>query len=169
MPAAADPAKLASWAGMYRKTRDNTVAELRVRDGKLTMGGATLVPTGASTFSAGERQFVFEGAAFRIVTPDGDTEYERVEPAQPSAADLAPLAGQYSSDETASTLTVAVKDGSLTLAIGSNAPVRLRPTFRDGFMMQSTSIRFLRGADGKVTGLSAGDDRAWDLRFTRLR
>ena len=36
-------------------------------------------------------------------------------------------------------------------------------------MMQTTAIRFLRDADGNVTGLSAGDDRAWDLRFTRIR
>jgi hypothetical protein len=64
---------------------------------------------------------------------------------------------------------VAAKDGELTLAIGSNPPARLRPTFRDAFLMQGTAIRFLRGADGNVTGLSAGDDRAWDLRFSRVR
>ena len=57
----------------------------------------------------------------------------------------------------------------MTLAIGSNLPVPLRPTFREAFMMQTTAIRFLRDADGNVTGLSAGDDRAWDLRFTRIR
>jgi len=50
--------------------------------------------------------------------------------------------------------------------------VRLRATFRDGFMMDgaggATSILFRRDADGRVTGLSAGDDRVWDLRFIRL-
>jgi CubicO group peptidase (beta-lactamase class C family) len=170
-PFATDAAKLGERAGMYRKIRDNTVAELRVRDGKLTMapGGVALVPTGAATFGAGEREFVFENGGFRIATPDGDTVYERVEPAHPSAAELAPLAGSYTSNETGSTLTVAAKDGELTLAIGSNPPVRLRPTFRDAFMMQATAIRFLRGTDGTITGLSAGDDRAWDLRFTRSR
>ena len=75
----------------------------------------------------------------------------------------------FTSPETETTLTVAAKDGELTLAIGSNPPVRLRPTFDDAFMMPAAAIRFLRDSDGKVTGLSAGDDRAWDLRFTRIR
>jgi CubicO group peptidase (beta-lactamase class C family) len=169
-PFAVDAAKLGERAGLYRKVRDNTVAELRVTDGKLTMDpGVALVPTAAGRFSAGERQFVFENGGFRVMTPDGDTVYERVEPAHPAASELAPLAGDYGSPDTGATLTVAAKNGELTLAIGSNPPVRLRPTFRDAFMMQGTAIRFLRGADGKVTGLSAGDDRAWDLRFSRVR
>ena len=35
--------------------------------------------------------------------------------------------------------------------------------------MQGTAIRFLRDAAGKVTGLTAGDDRTWDLRFQRIK
>jgi hypothetical protein len=167
---AADPAKLAERAGMYRKVRDNTVAELRVRDGKLTMdSGAPLVPLAADRFASGERQLVFEGDGFRVTTPDGDTVYERVQPAHPSVAELGGLAGTYTSPETDAALTVAVKEGALTVAIGSNPPARLRATFRDAFLMQGTAIRFLRGADGNVVGLSAGDDRAWDLRFTKAR
>ena len=95
---------------MYRKIRDNTVAELRVKDGKLTMDpGVQLVPTGAARFSAGDRQFLFESGGFRVVTPDGDTEYERVQPAHPSTSELASLAGAYMSPETGTTLTVATK------------------------------------------------------------
>jgi hypothetical protein len=111
---------------------------------------------------------IFEGEGFRIVTPDGDTVYERVEAAHPSDADVAALEGRYTSPE-AGVLTVAVKNGDLTLAVESNPAVRLRPTFRDAFMMQGTAIKFLRGADGSVTALSAGDDRVWDLRFSRAR
>lgn len=170
-PFATDSAKFGEWAGMYRKLRDNTVAELRINDSKLTMdpGGVQLVPTGAARFSAGDRQFVFESGGFRIVSQDGDTVYERVQPAHPSASEIAFLAGSYTSDETGTTLTVAAKDGELALAIGSNPPIQLRPTFRDAFMMQASAIRFLRDADGNITGLSVGDDRAWDLRFTRVR
>jgi len=77
------------------------------------------------------------------------------------------------SGETGSTLTVAAKAGELTLAIGWNKPVRLRPTFRDAFMMETgggaASIVFRRDHAGKVTGLSAGDERVWDLRFTRVQ
>ncbi len=172
-PFAVDSAKLEELTGMYRKIRDNTVAELAVKDGKLRLNGRPeLLPTGPASFSAGENQFLFEGSRFREVTPDGDTVYERVEPAHPSEADLAALAGKYESRETGSTLTVASKGGELTLAIASNPPVRLQPTFRDAFMMHNpggASIRFIRDAAGNVTGLSAGDDRVWDLRFTRIK
>ena len=169
-PFAVEPAKLHELSGMYRKVRDNSVAELRVKDGKLTMDpNLPLVPTGPGSFSARDSQLVFETAGFRIVTPDGDTVYERVQPAHPSTSELAALAGAYNSPETGATLMVAVKQDVLTLAVGSNPPVRLRPTFRDAFMMPAAAIRFLRDPNGNVTGLSAGDDRAWDLRFTKVR
>ena len=154
---------------MYRKVRDNTVTELRLKDGKLAIGDRTeLTPTGAGKFSAGERQFIFEGAGFREVTADGETVYERVEPVHPKASELAAFAGVYESPETDAPVTVAVKGEDLMLTVASNAPVKLRPSFRDAFMMRGSSIRFLRDSSGKVTGMSAGDDRAWDIRFTRV-
>ena len=58
----------------------------------------------------------------------------------------------------------------MTYRIGSNAPVTLRPTFRDAFETPSgSSIYFIRDASGNVVALSAGEDRVWDLRFTRIR
>jgi CubicO group peptidase (beta-lactamase class C family) len=171
-PVAVEPATLGKLAGMYRKVRDNTVAELRVTDGKLMFDRQTLIPIGAAEFSAGQGKFLFQVDRLNQVTADGDIAYERVEPVHPSDSELAPLAGKYESGETGSTLTVAAKAGELTLAIGWNKPIRLRPTFRDAFMMENgggaTSIVFRRDQAGKVTGLSAGDDRAWDLRFTRM-
>ncbi|MGA3200995.1 MAG: serine hydrolase domain-containing protein [Bryobacteraceae bacterium] len=170
-PVVVEPATLEKLAGMYRKVRDNTVAELRVRDGKLMFDRLALIPAGATEFSAGESKYVFHDGHLKQVTPDGDIAYERVDPVHPSDADLAPLAGKYESGETGSTLTVAAKAGELTLAIGWNKPVLLRPTFRDAFMMENggaTSIVFRRDQAGKVTGLSAADDRVWDLRFSRV-
>jgi hypothetical protein len=171
-PVAVEPATLEKLTGMYRKVRDNTVAELRVKDGKLMFDRLALIPVGAAEFSTGQGKFLFRDGRLNEVTPDGDIAYERVEPAHPSDSELAPLAGKYESGETGSTLTVAAKAGELTLAIAWNKPVRLRATFRDAFMMENgggaTSIVFKRDQAGKVTGLSAGDDRVWDLRFTRV-
>jgi CubicO group peptidase (beta-lactamase class C family) len=171
-PVAVGTATLEKMAGMYRKVRDNTVAEVRVRNGKLMFDALTLIPLGAAEFSAGQNRYLFQDGRLNLVTPDGDIAYERVEPAHQSDSELAPLAGKCESGETGSTLAVAVKSGELTLAIGWNKPVNLRPTFRDAFMMETgggaTSIVFHRDQAGKVTGLSAGDDRVWDLRFTRV-
>ena len=171
-PVAVETAALDKLAGTYRKVRDNTVAELRVRDGKLMFDHVALRPVGAAEFSAGQNKFLFQDGRFNQVTPDGDIVYERVERNHPSDSELATLSGNYKSGETGSTLTVAAEAGELTLAIGWNKPLHLRPTFRDAFMMEggggATSIVFHRDQNGKVTGLSAGDDRVWDLRFTRV-
>lgn len=169
-PVAVDIATLENLTGIYRKVRDNTVAELRVTNGKLMFDRQALTPLGASEFSAGQGKFVFQNSRLTHVTPDGNVIYERVEPAHPSDAELAALAGKYESRETASAITLAAKGGELTLAIAWNKPIRLRPTFRDAFVMETsgTSIVFHRDPSGKVTGLSAGEDRVWDLRFTRV-
>jgi CubicO group peptidase (beta-lactamase class C family) len=171
-PFAADVPALEKLTGLYRRVRDNTVAELSVKGGKLLFERVALTPAGPAEFFAGERKFLFEDGRFREVTANGDIAYERVELAHPAAADLASLTGEYESRETGSTLTVTVKAEELTLAIASNKPVRLRPTFRDAFLMEGAggaeSIVFHRDAAGTVTGLSAGDDRVWDLRFTRV-
>ncbi len=171
-PVVVEPATLEKLTGIYRDVRNNTVTELRVRDGKLMFNRMALMPFGAAEFSTGQGKVLFQGGRLTEVTPDGDIVYERVEPAHPSDSELAPLAGKYESGETGSTLTVAANAGELTLAIGWNKPVRLRPTFRDAFMMENgsgaTSIVFHRDQAGSVTGLSAGDGRVWDLRFTRI-
>jgi CubicO group peptidase (beta-lactamase class C family) len=167
-----ETAAIEKLVGMYRKVRDNTAAEVHVKEGKLMFDRVALVPVGGGEFSAGLNRFHFEGERMNESTPNGEVAYERVEPAHPAAAELAMLAGKYESGETGSTVTVAEKAGTLTLTIGWGQPVRLRPTFRDAFLMESgggaTAIVFHRDPAGKVTGLSAGDDRVWDLRFTRV-
>ena len=109
----------------------------------------------------------------RVQSASEDILYERVEPANPTAAELAILAGKYMSGETGTTLTIApgAKPGELQMQIASEQTVVLRPTFRDAFETPSNvAIRFIRDAsDGKVTALSAGESRVWDLRFTRVR
>ena len=135
------------------------------------------MPVAAGRFLAGETEqaILFEDGTpvrMRMITPFGEILYERAEPAQPTAVELAVLAGEYESRETGTTLKLApgVRAGEMTYRIGSNAPVTLRPTFRDAFETPAGySIYFVRDASGKVTALSAGEDRVWDLRFKRVR
>ena len=171
-PFAVDPSKLQQLIGIYREIRNNRAVEVRIRDGKLTLDGQVeLTPTAAGQFSSEGTQFAFNGAGFRELNADGEVVFERVEPVHTKASDLAVFAGQYSSPETDNALNVAVKGDQVTLAIAPSAPVELHPTYRDAFVMPggSASIRFLRDSGGKVTALSVGDSRTWDLRFTRVK
>jgi CubicO group peptidase (beta-lactamase class C family) len=175
----ADPAKLEKLAGMYRNLRDNTVTRIKWHDGKLTAepGNTELAPVAAGKFLFGgpDVSVTFEDATpLRMLraSPNAEIPYERVEPVQPTPSELAALAGDYESQETGTKqkLAPAAKPGEMTYRIGSNTPVTLSPTFRDAFETPSgDSIYFVRDASGKPIALSAGDDRVWDLRFTRIR
>jgi len=46
--------------------------------------------------------------------------------------------------------------------------IPLTPTYADGFSSDLGSIRFLRDSAGKVTEMSIGEDRVWDLRLRRV-
>ena len=172
----ADSAQLQALAGLYRKMRDNTVSELHYNGGKLIMGASTeLIPTGPREFAAANgNQYRFEDGSpvrMHVLNSNDDARYERVDPVSPAAAGLTPLLGKYDSKETGSVLTVASGEnpGELALTVAANPPLRLRPAFRDGFITPSnSSIFFIRDAAGKVVALSAGEDRVWDLRFTRI-
>jgi hypothetical protein len=135
-----------------------------------------MTPVAPNQFTIGsaDRHYRFEEGTrirMRVTSPDDDVLYERVEPVHPAAADLTALLGKYDSRETGATLTIAAskKPDELTLQVATNAPIPLKPTFRDAFLTPSgSSIFFVRDAAGKVVALSAGEDRVWDLRFTRV-
>lgn len=173
---AADAATLAGLAGRYRKLRDNSTTELRSKEGKLLWGnseGAAVefVPTGPTSFRAGAAEARVEAGTPPVLvlgTANGETRYVKVQPVSPTVAELQALVGRYTSEETASTLTMAVDGGKLTYRVGTGEPVALRATFRDGFEGPAGAFLFRRDASGKVVELSVGDDRAWDLRFRRV-
>ena len=93
--------------------------------------------------------------------------YEKVERANPTAAELEALEGQYTSDEAEVTLRVAVENGRLVIHRRPDTVIPLAPTYRDGFSSSMGSVRFLRDSAGKVTELSVGESRVWDLRFRK--
>lgn len=148
MPAAAatvDPAD----AGLYRSTRDHSVLNLK-----------------AGVDAA--RYRMEPGGRLRVAAEGDQVLYERVAPWSPTASDLAAFAGEYTSDEAEVTLAIAAENGQLVIHRRPGATIPLTPTYRDGFQAPGlSSVRFLRDASGKVTQLSLGEARVWDLRFYR--
>ena len=150
-------AQLQQAAGMYRST----------------MSGLAIV-VGAER---GERdplrgrKWSFDGRGATATDQYGTVEtFERVEPAKPSAAQLQPLAGVYTSDEAETTLTAAVERGALVLKQRPDTTIALTPLYADAFRAGSLgTVIFRRDAGGRVNGFSVVQDRVWDLRFQRLR
>jgi hypothetical protein len=178
-PAAAplESGPLDAMAGLYRNRRTHEALAIELADKQLRVPGmGALVPVSTDVLraeSAGvEVTLLRDGrgavSGFRAVVSDEVREFERVERARPSAADLEALAGTYASDEAEVTLTVAMDRDRLVLRRRPNATFPLTPTYADGFGSQIGHLRFLRDKTGKVTGLSLGRDRLWDLRFARV-
>jgi hypothetical protein len=133
----------AATPGMYRSLRDHSVVQVTA-----------------------DSRNEFSGDRMRVRSEmDGGTWYERVEPWTPAPADLASLAGEYSSDEAEVTLRVALEHAKLVIHRRPDASIVLTPTYKDAFNSSLGVVRFLRDSSGKVTGLSVSESRVWDLRF----
>jgi hypothetical protein len=145
-----------SRAGMYRSMRDRSVITVVHENGELR------IPNRAPVVE-------FDGPRMRFLAEANNTTYEKVEPWTPARADLDAFAGEYVSEEAQVTYTVAVESDRLAIRVRPAARFNLTATYRDAFSSPIGSVRFLRDASGKVTELSLGESRVWDLRFRKAR
>ena len=95
--------------------------------------------------------------------------YEKVERWSPTKAEFEAMTGEYASDEAEVTFRVALENGRLVIHRRPDTTIGLTPTYRDGFSYSLGSVRFLRDSAGRVTELSIGEQRVWDMRFRRVR
>jgi CubicO group peptidase (beta-lactamase class C family) len=163
--------QLSARAGVYRDAETGEPLLLTFADGVLRLGAAELVPISPTTFVAGNRRLVFEtGAKPRMIslTAAGDSAFfEPVAAFSSTPAQLAEFAGEYYSPDTESTLTVIVEDGRVIIKRRPATRIPLSPVYADAFQSQLGLIRFFRNASGRITELSVGQDRVYDLRFSR--
>jgi CubicO group peptidase (beta-lactamase class C family) len=157
-PAATDssltPAQLQQAAGIYRST----------------MTGLTVAVGGERDALRG-RKWSFDGRGATATDQYGTVEsFERVEPAKPTAEQLGPLAGTYTSEEAETTITTAVEHGALVLKQRPDTTITLTPLYADAFRAGALgTVIFRRDAGGRATSFSVVQDRVWDLRFQRSR
>ena len=171
VPAAA----LESKAGLYREWRTGEPLRLTVNDGKLQIAGARpveLVPENNTEFQTGDRRFTFRGtgAQTRLVevnpTVDSIVYYPTREFA-PAASQLAEFAGEYYSPDLETAFTVVVDDGRLIMRRRPDTRMVLTPVYTDAFNANVGLVRFHRDANNRITELSIGQGRVYDLRASR--
>jgi CubicO group peptidase (beta-lactamase class C family) len=186
-PAAAplSSADLTANEGLYRDPADETLLRLFLRDGTLrgspgagTEGGWPTVPLGANRFRIPGTAITleFDGGAsgartLRIVgerpTP---AVLERVASYTPSAVELASVAGDYRSEELATSYALRTRDGGLIADVPGRASIALRPIRRDTFAGPLVgAITFSRDRAGQATGFTVHAYAARGLRFERVR
>ncbi len=170
-----DTSSLTAKAGLYRSVRDHQTLSIEVDDGTLRIDqGGVLTPISGNVFSLGEdgprAEFDATGKGVRMSTQlDKGNYYEKIEPWNPTPSELEAMTGEYASDEAEVTFRVALEKDHLVIHRRPDATIALTPTYRDGFSFSLGSVRFLRDSAGRVTELSVGEQRVWDMRFRRVR
>jgi uncharacterized protein DUF3471 len=98
------------------------------------------------------------------------TSYRRAQPWTPSAADVHAFDGRYRSDELGTVFEILPGTNGLMLRFEQSADkaVELEPVAHDTYMQRMLIVRFLRDADGRVTGFDHSNPVASNIRFTRL-
>ena len=171
--AAIDAGALEAKAGLYRSLRDHQTLSVLYQDGKLRIDRrGVLTPIAENAFMLGDDgpRAEFEENRLRIATEvDEGNFYEKVERWTPAPAELEALTGEYSSDEAEVIFQVALENGGLVIHRRPDKTIPLTPTYRDGFSSTVGSVRFIRDSAGRVTELSVGEQRVWDIRFHRVR
>lgn len=146
------PEQLAAAAGLYRS--------------KWTGAALTI---GSQRNVLGNRTWTFDARGATATDEHGLVEqYDRVDAAKPTPAQLDAYTGIYDSDEAETSLTVAVEGGKLVLKRRPATTIALTPTYVDAFSgPQVGDIIFRRDEAGRVAAFSVVQDRVWDLRFSR--
>ena len=80
---------------------------------------------------------------------------------------LSAYAGEYISDELDATWRIEQRDGALIVRRGAVPDITLQPVFLDAFNSPGGVVRFVRAADGRVTGLVIGAGRVTGFVFRR--
>ena len=157
-----------SVAGLYRSARDHRALSIDVQDGKLRMDGRIVGEDGPH--AEFEKDASGRVVRLRLANPvDGGEYYEKIERWSPIPAELEAMTGEYSSDEAEVTLRVAFENNHLVIHRRPDTIIPLLPTYRDGFSSSLGSVRFLRDPSDRITELSVGEQRVWDMRFRRVR
>jgi CubicO group peptidase (beta-lactamase class C family) len=162
----------AALAGLYRAPLPIGIVRVEAgKDGLSIRGIGPLIPQSATRFvTADGRRLEFDGrGGLRGADEFGTvTELQRVEPATPGVDALRAFTGRFISDEAEATLDVAVESDRLVIRRRPDLVTPLTPVYADAFTGNLGWVVFHRDVAGRVEALSLGQERLWDLRFSRV-
>jgi hypothetical protein len=180
------PAQTAGRAGLYFDALTGALVRIFVGNGELILQddasegeGVELIPIDAARVAIPGTPTVLEfmpvasGRPQEIhLTGSGPRTFvlRQMPSFAPSAADLRVFEGKYNSAELEGTYTLAVHDSRLVMQIPGRADIVLQPAFAGAFTGRIVGVvRFVRNADGAVTGFTVITRGARGLRFDRAR
>ena len=173
---------LRKWAGAYWDDGTSQLVEIKFEEGRLRIVSSgrplSLLPLNETSFITDRRKakvdLRFEerdGQPVRMeVRSEGQRpfEYERVEPAEPSADELEDYVGSFFCRELDAIYHVKVDEKSKLVVDFAHFPEQsLEPLFNDAFRYEFGNIVFERSGGGQVTGFRLSAGRARNFVFVR--
>jgi CubicO group peptidase (beta-lactamase class C family) len=169
--------QLGRYAGAYWDAKNESLRRIEVRDSVLAVMGTPIVlsPVSETAFRANianiSTRFTVErdgSAVMEETLPGGEkATYRRMPAPKTDARTLSQYAGEYVSDELDTTWRIEQRDGALIVSRGAVPNITLQPVFLDAFNSPGGVVRFVRAADGRVTGLVIGAGRVTGFVFSR--
>lgn len=171
----APPAEISALAGWYRNIRTDESIFLEARDSTLVLpnkkplykrGDGTAYTEGARIlFLSGGKNRAFLRVSFD--NPADTVEFVRETAPKLESAYFEQFKGTYFSEEANSRMQVNFRDTILLTTLEPDEPVAFKPTYKDGFAVPGTAIRFARNKKGKVTGFHVSVGRARKIWFRK--
>ena len=184
-PATAATLPTSALVGSYLAPTTDDVIRISAKDGAPALGfvgqSFVMVPSGASTFAIKGLPVTvtFESAGdsaakslwLRIGSSDSIAA-ERFAPATPSPEELRAFAGRYTSPELGVTWQIAFDKDHLELDNARSDLMdiagKLQPAMTDAFTAGGGTLQFVRGKDGRVTGMQLSASRMRGIQFDRV-
>ncbi len=163
---------LAARVGVWWQPESDTFRKLAFDKEKaqLTSDSRALIAESETRFRLGSSTLNFQGPARLVVTTPGNapSRYERVSEHKPTPRELAAYPGRYRPAELEIPYRVTLDGGGLVLArVLKGRPVKLQPMAKDVFTSDQGTVRFVRGTNGRITGMLLSSGRVWKLRMAR--
>jgi CubicO group peptidase (beta-lactamase class C family) len=170
--------ELSRYAGVYWNPRTDDVWRLQARGDTLILGiggGIALTPVGSDRFiGPGGAELTFTGQSNAVerlrIVAEGERprDFERLEPARPSARDLASFIGRFYSEEINTAYDLVVRGDTLVAVSRRGTEYPLEPVSADLFRSRGMgTVRFERDGRKRVTALRVSTGRVRRLKFAR--
>jgi hypothetical protein len=169
------PETLQQYVGIWVDKQTRTPVTFAINNGVLSLNGESLRPVGDGVFTYAysrveftkDKQGKLEG---REIDENGLIyPFHRKPDWKPTAADLAPIAGEWYSEEAQAAFTVTIEGEKAYLTQRPSLKLALKPLYEDHFGAANYIVWVARDKGGKITGLHIGGSRMRDMPFVRLK
>lgn len=161
---------LKKFEGTWRSNRHMEVQLLERKDNKITQNSQALFVAHRDTLYFEHLKWISTKPGRMMMVNRQDTlSYTKVAAPDLSPTSLNALAGIYHSEEADATYNIEIKNNEVWLVIKPFAPVKLIPSFKDGFFSEDRDrFEFKRDKKEKVIGLMVSTSRAEGVPFTKV-